>query len=287
MQQEQKFTFKVCCQLLQISPKSFLGWLKKAGIDPEKQRDRFDPRKKYLYRDQLDMLAAAHGRKLPSRLDDFAEAASTAVVTIEMLAGQLATLRQQFDQIGQIVLQLPPRLEEIATNLREVRQVDVDALIEPLIQRFDHLELVIREQIALQQAITTGSATAAPEPAKAEAAATRVAKPSPRRVASTSQAKTKAKKKPARGKKLPRAFVALRDFAKQHNIQMERASQAGKAGKIAVVRGKWLVNSRWATEALDEQGQYDFYECFQSHESFVSCAQCPHLVAGSSRLNAM
>lgn len=289
MSQQQKFTFKVCCQLLQISPKSFLGWLKKAGIDPEKQRDRFDPRKKYLYRDQLEVLAVAHGRLLPSELDDSAEAESTPVVTVEMLAGQLAALRQQVDQMGQIVIQLPPQLEEIATSLREVQRevqkADVDTLIGPLIQRFDQLDLVMREQLSPQQATAIRPATTEPEPAKTEVAVTHVATSLPRKTASAAQKKAKAKK-PARGKRLPRGLVALRDFAKQHNIQMERASQAGKAGKIAVVHGEWLVNSRWAMEALDEQGRRDFYHYFSTHGVFVTCEQCPHLVAGSAKADA-
>lgn len=290
MQQEQKFTFKACHQLLQISPKSFLGWLVKAGIDPEKQRDRFDPRKKYLSRDQLEMLAAVHGRRLPPQLDDFAEAERTPVATVETLATQLDLLRaemaQRFDQVDQAVLQLPPLLEDISMKLREAQEADPDMPAwRQLLQRFDQLEQVVREQLPSQQATPIRTATIAPEPAKAGVAVTHVATSLPRKTASTVQKKAKAKKL-ARGKKLPRTFVALRNFAKQHNVQMERASQAGKSGKIAVERGKWLVNSRYATEALDEQGRYDFYRCFHTEENFVACEQCPHQVAGSAKASA-
>lgn len=86
---------------------------------------------------------------------------------------------------------------------------------------------------------------------------------------------TRAKKK-HRGKNLPQGLVLLRVFAQQHHVSMKQASAAGKADKIAVVRGKWLVNSRWATEALDQHGQSEFYEVFHRRASFTRCQQCPH-----------
>jgi len=60
---------------------------------------------------------------------------------------------------------------------------------------------------------------------------------------------------------------------------MKQASAAGKAGKIAVIRGKWLVNSRWATEALDQHGQSEFYEMFHRRVGFTRCEQCPHTLS--------
>src|SRR5579862_7635351 len=98
---ELKFTFKACYQLLQINPKSFLTWLKKANIDPERQRDKFDPRKKYLYRNQLEHLAAEHERELPEDLAEYADEMENAAVTIQALAEQLEAVQsgitQRFD----------------------------------------------------------------------------------------------------------------------------------------------------------------------------------------------
>lgn len=90
-----------------------------------------------------------------------------------------------------------------------------------------------------------------------------------------SQPAARAKKKP-RGKSLPRTLVLLRTFAEQHHVSMKQASAASKSGRIVVIRGKWLVNSRWATEALDQRGQQEFYELFHSREGFLPCEQCPH-----------
>ena len=85
-----------------------------------------------------------------------------------------------------------------------------------------------------------------------------------------------AQAKKQRGKHLPRTLVLLRAFAEQHQVSMKQASAAGQADKITVVRGKWLVNSRWATEALDQRGQQEFYAVFHTKEGFLPCALCPH-----------
>lgn len=104
-------------------------------------------------------------------------------------------------------------------------------------------------------------------------------------VASTSERRpqpaARAKKRP-RGKSLPRTLVLLRTFAEQHQVSMKQASRAVKSGKIAVVRGKWLVNSRWATEALDSRGQQEFYELFHGREGFLPCEHCPHVLPEGS-----
>jgi len=102
--------------------------------------------------------------------------------------------------------------------------------------------------------------------------------PSPSAAASASehQPRPAARTKKRRGKSLPRTLVLLRTFAEQHQVSMKQASAAGKTGKIAVVRGKWLVNSRWATEALDQRGQQEFYAVFHTKEGFLPCTLCPH-----------
>ncbi len=100
------------------------------------------------------------------------------------------------------------------------------------------------------------------------------------------QPKRKAKhtrSKRVRGKRLPSSLVLLRVFAEQHHVSIRAADRASKAGKIAVVRGKWLVNSRYATEALGERGQHDFYEAFHEREGFTHCDRCPHEVSTSVR----
>jgi hypothetical protein len=91
------------------------------------------------------------------------------------------------------------------------------------------------------------------------------------------------KSKRVRGKRLPGSLVLLRVFAEQHHVPIRVADRASKAGKIAVVRGKWLVNSRYATEALGERGQHEFYEAFHERVDFTRCDRCPHGVSISVR----
>jgi hypothetical protein len=113
------FTFRESCELLQINPKSFQAWLKKAGIDARAQVNKADPRKKFLTKDQLMRLAAEHGRTLPT-FDEEEKAEKT--ITIEMLANQLAAQLQQngerFDQVNHTLLQIMPLLQEIVSKVK-------------------------------------------------------------------------------------------------------------------------------------------------------------------------
>lgn len=92
------------------------------------------------------------------------------------------------------------------------------------------------------------------------------------------KARTKTRSKKG-GKGLPRTLVLLRVFAVQHHVPLKAAERASKAGKIAVVRGRWLVNSRYATEALGARGQQDFYDVFYGRDGFTRCERCPHQAA--------
>lgn len=301
---ERTFTFKECYELLKINPKSFLEWLKRAGIDPSAQVDQYDPRKKFLTKSQLLLLAKAHSRILPP-LDDDVEQPAVTVETlaeqVERLASQLSTFQQEttqrFDLVDRVLLdQIVPPVREITAKLQQVQTREASTtMIDQVLQHVDHLTQAIGslQMIASpgQQRVIEATQTAQSEEIQSNEqpetptlatmlptspSVSAVSKPLKKTTSSTKKTTSKSKKKPARGKKLPKDLVLLRDFAGQHHIAMNRASAAGKSGKIAVVQGKWLVNSRWATEALDASGQHDFYEAFHEHEHFSSCEQCPH-----------
>jgi len=53
-------------------------------------------------------------------------------------------------------------------------------------------------------------------------------------------------------------------------------TRASNAGKFTVVRGRGLVNSRYATQVLGTRGQHDFYTLFKERTGFTRCARCPH-----------
>src|SRR6266702_4434588 len=57
-----RYTLTECYELLNVDPKTFRGWLEKAGIEP--QVSKADPRVKYLSEEQLRYLAKEHERSL-------------------------------------------------------------------------------------------------------------------------------------------------------------------------------------------------------------------------------
>jgi hypothetical protein len=262
------FTFRESYELLQINPKSFQEWLKKAGIDASVQVDKFDPRKKYLTKEQLLSLAEAHGRVLPSLDDEEVKQPN------EALADQLTAVQQQqaqrFEQIDRVLAQVITLVQEMATQQRDLQQVliqTVSSIREPRPEMLDEHSNGTQKAVQQEDAVVAVASQVTPSTEK---------RPTMRHAKPKASAK---KKKAVRGKKLPAGLVLLRDFAGQHHVVTERASTAGKSGKITVTQGKWLVNSRWATEALDAQGQQDFYEVFHEREEFTPCEHCPHRLA--------
>jgi hypothetical protein len=168
------------------------------------------------------------------------------------MPGQLA---QRFDRLEQSLTQTVSSIQELLHG-----DMDIRSNGEQNARGQEEAELV-----------TVPTAALSPAPVKAS-----TTKPQARPTKPKSSIK---KKKPTRGKRLPAGLVLLRDFAGKHHVVTERASKAGETGKITVVQGKWLVNSRWATEALDVQGQQEFYQHFHEREGFTACEQCPHHLA--------
>jgi hypothetical protein len=283
------FSFKQSVELLGTNPKTFKEWLRKAEINPE-QVDLIDPRKKYITKEQLRVLARLHGRTLPAWIDEETEPQPT--MTVEAIAEQVTTFQQQitqrFDQVDRVWLQLLPLVQEILSKLHELQAMGASLPTwQQTSQRFDQLEqslLQTLQEIPLHQQTTDAHSNGtqkqeAPEPTPAQQASApgTLTRESTKQKTSPTKHKTSSqKKKSVRGKRLPRGLVLLRDFAGQHHVEMNRASAAGKSGKITVSRGKWLVNHRWATEALDAQGQHDFYTVFHGRGDFTRCEQCPH-----------
>jgi hypothetical protein len=62
-----RYTLTECYDLLEVDPKTFRGWLQKAGM--EAQVSKADPRVKYLTEEQVRSLAGAHERDLERNLE--------------------------------------------------------------------------------------------------------------------------------------------------------------------------------------------------------------------------
>lgn len=103
------FNFGQSQELLQVDPKTFARWLKKAKIDPSKQINLADPRKKFLTEEQILMLAKDHGRTVhfppPDQEDETAA-----------LHDRLAALEQEmirrFDQVTGLLASLDQRITQ-------------------------------------------------------------------------------------------------------------------------------------------------------------------------------
>jgi hypothetical protein len=105
------FNFGQSQALLDVDPKTFGRWLKKAKIDPSKQVNRADPREKLLTDEQILMLAKEHGRDVHfPPLDQ--ENESEAEVT-------LATVDNRITALEHLIAQLFADLQGDLTNLAQ------------------------------------------------------------------------------------------------------------------------------------------------------------------------
>lgn len=289
--------FSECYRILGTNPKTFKRWLEDAHIDPEKQVNVADPRQKYLTLDQVQMLAAQHGRTLPS-LEE--EETAAAPVTMEQVSEQLATIQNLLTDMVQLVRHpLPAAQEQVDYQMRFDRLDQVLAQVTTLVQEriVEHKDSpssqrepkasvqaepqsvqVVDEPppqpLPISEAVTAPSAPPTP--------ITPITPMNPSRT-TLKQAKTASgakrstgKKRSSKAKSLPRTLVPLRVFAKLHEIDMKAADRASESGKISVKTGNWLYESRVVAKALDADGQRTFYDYFSTKEGFTRCDQCPH-----------
>jgi hypothetical protein len=235
------YNFRQCQELLQVDPKTFGRWLEKAKIDPSQQVNLADPRQKFLTEEQILMLAQAHGREVHFPAPEQSEDTSPTV-----------TLAQLYDRL---------------TALEQV-----------IASRFDQVEEQVRTLVAdlRRDLATQATATPAPHPQAA---------PKPVKVAAAAPVKARASTRPrakkgAKAKSLPRGLVALPAFRNLHGVSEKAVEHAIEVGRLPVVRGKWLVNSRYVATALDGQGRQQFYALFSERQGFQRCEHCPSSAQG-------
>jgi len=271
-----KYNFSTCCDLLSTNPKTFKVWLEKAQIDPRKQVNAADPREKCLTREQVEMLAKEYERILPP-LDEDKPKAVAPTMTIEALAEQLAATHAQMTTL----------LETTHAQMTTLLETN-HALLTEMTHSFRHILSLVQEQgehrqrfDQVEQHREEPSVDAVPgvQSVPGEAPFSSTPSTPTTRVAtkgtSTSTASRSSKPR-GKGKSLPRTLIPLRVFADQHQIEMNVADRASESKRIAVVRGKWLFNSRLVAKALDDAGKRSFYTYFWAQEGFTRCEQCPH-----------
>ncbi len=286
--------FSECYRVLGTNPKTFKGWLEKAGINPDTQINVADPRQKYLTLDQVQMLASQHGRTLPS-LEE--EETAAAPVTMEQVSEQLATIQNLLTDMVQLVRHsLPVAHDQVDYQMRFDRVdqslAQVTTLVqERIVEHTNSPSLQDEQKASVQAEPQSVQVVDEPPPQPlpiSEAVMAPPAPPTPITPKNPSrttlkQAKTPSgakrptkKKRSSKAKSLPRTLVPLRVFAKQHEIDMKVADRASEGKKIPVVNGNWLYESRVVAKALDADGQRTFYDYFSTKEGFTRCEQCPH-----------
>jgi hypothetical protein len=231
-----------CCALFKVNLKTLHKWLAQEGIHP--QQSRADSRIRYLTAEQVVSIAQAYDRPLPQREESATDESSA--------SSAAALFRDRLDQQEQ-------RLLRLETEMRQV-QASTAAFQHPTSERAGVSGVTDTDQHTRQAEQSTEMKADREHHPRAKA-----------------RAKTRSQK--GGGKGLPRTLVLLRGFAERHHVPLKAADRASKAGKIAVVRGRWLVNSRYATQALGARGQHDFYTLFHRREDFTRCDRCPHHLA--------
>ena len=264
-----KYNFSTCCDLLSTNPKTFKVWLEKAQIDPRKQVNAADPREKCLTREQVEMLAKEYERILPP-LDEDKPKAVAPTMTIEALAEQLAATHAQMTTLLEtnhvLLTQMTHSFRHILSLVQEQGEHR---------QRFDQVEQR-EEEPSVDAVPAVPGVQSVPEEAPFSSTPSTPTTRAATKGKSTSTASRSSRKPRGKGKSLPRTLIPLRVFADQHQIEMNVADRASESKKIAVVRGRWLFNSRLVAKALDDAGKRSFYTYFWAQEGFTRCEQCPH-----------
>jgi DNA-binding transcriptional MerR regulator len=221
-----------CCALLRVNLKTLHKWLAQEGIHP--QQSRADTRIRYLTAEQVATIAQAFDRPLPQREEPAADEPPASSPT--------ALFRDCLNQQEERLLRLETEMRQVQASIASLQQQTSERTGVP---GAAHLEQHPRQP---QQSKKQKAGQKQPPRAKA-------------------RAKTRSKK--GRSKDLPGGLILLRVFAQQHRVPLKVAARASNAGKIAVVRGRWLINSRYATQALGTRGQHDFYTLFKERAGFI------------------
>ena len=238
------FNFRESQKLLQVDPKTFSKWLKKEGIDPNKQVNAADPRQKWLTEEQILRLARGHGREvhLPPLVQEDEQEPPAAVI--------LTTVDERLVALEQLITQRFYQMEE----------------------RFDRVEAQLRTVIAdLQHDLVKPKPPVSLSREQVKDVRLTAPKTTPTRTAARTSAK-----KTTRGKRLPKTLVPLSVFRNVHRVSDKAADYALDMQKFTVERGKWVHNKKSVMIALNLQGQHEFYDLFHQREGFQQCEKCPH-----------
>jgi DNA repair exonuclease SbcCD ATPase subunit len=267
----QTYTFGQCSTLLDIDPKVFRDLVRKElGLQKGDQVSRADRRARYLTREQLERLAARLGITLPGD-DALRKPEHVPVTSYKLLLDRLEATEEALHAGERMISSLQEEFTQVQERLTQVERY-VEQLT-PTQEQPDHrlaeLEAQHRQQLAEVEARYQRQI----DELEAQLARYRPDKRPP----STSLTTTK-KKSTSKARRLPKTLASRRAFAALHHIPDSVVARACNSGKIAVVNGRWLYQSRVIFQALGERGQHDFYQLFHTRSDFIRCKQCPHAI---------
>jgi hypothetical protein len=70
---------------------------------------------------------------------------------------------------------------------------------------------------------------------------------------------------------LPPGLELWRDYARRHGLSPSTVQEARDKGKLSMVKGAWLVERHWITEALDAAGQQRFWKLWGQRPDLHRC----------------
>ncbi len=291
-----RYNMGEAARLLGTNPKTFKRWLAEDGIDIENQLNRADSREKYVTDEQI--LAMGKKRDIEVRLPDpERKAESTSARILAGIDERFAKLEQQLavvilsaakdlyaqdERFVKLEQQLAGRVDQLAEEIRAAFADLRRTLEQQLTHHFDQLDAHLAQMLAeTQRAQPSAPPQERPRP---QAPRARIAAPAPTTSTPSSPttappkptAKKRRKRKAKARKMLPSALVPLSIFRQAHGISEKAVENAVMRNKLAVVRGEWVFEHRYITNALDQAGRQQFFALFSERQGFQRCKQCPH-----------
>jgi chromosome segregation ATPase len=136
-----RYTLSECYEVLQVDPKTFRGWLEKAGIVP--QVSKADPRVKYLSEEQLRYLAQEHERSL-ERVRQGPEVIPPAAY--KKLVDQVADLDRQGADLSRRLVTLHEEALQAGVDLQTQHKEALERLREGFALQMEEMQRVVDQE---------------------------------------------------------------------------------------------------------------------------------------------
>jgi len=273
------YTIMESIEALDVDPKTFRKWLKRASFDRTGQVSKFDERVKFLTEDQVKQLATDHGRPWPPQprpvsqqsnpvtLGTF-KLATDRIDTLEhetrhlntqagIYRNQLDTQEEALERHADHIAQQQKQLAEAKQQISELQQqlTDTQAFYGTLVERLTEARTIITTQ--------------------AEQAAQIVALFE--QITALQQQKPARRQAPRDTPDLPAGTIPARAFAEAHSITRDRIEGMIRRNEIATTPTP--LGSRTQHQLTPEQQESAIAFWDAEHIKYQRCQDCPHTPA--------